>query len=503
MIGDCLKSARLFVDEMVVLDTGSQDRTREIAQAHGARVATFTWCDDFAAARNAAIELATADWILMLDADEQLDPSSGPHLRVVAAALPPDTHKCLVQVENVQGSETQGSLMQHIVARFFPRRDDIRFTGAIHEDLVYLPNPSATRGAIVRELRVWHYGYDPAVYRARGKDERNTRILEHELARDSTSARTLFYAALQHLVGGRPREAAGCAERFFEHAEQLPQAFSVEAYKIWIQALLTVGDSDALNRVVAAAEEAGGLSAIGRHLLGECAAEQGRLHQARSWLQSALDREAPRGVFESAGIGGWKTHFRLAEVLDRLAEHDQALAQMEMALRDAPEAHRQLVARTAVQIALVGAGPDQVRTWLVHAEAALSDSVDDHLELLQAVLTAAQHGAVGLAGVLSELDQALANANWQVAYDACLAVPVSGAKEVARVMLLASKLREEGAADAALDVLNRALDLHPSSPRFHWLLVRVLSDLDRYEDALNASEVLKHLPGGEKLLAAA
>src|ERR1700730_1719400 len=80
-IGDCLASAQPFVDEIVVLDTGSTDATIEIARSYGARIGTFAWRDDFAAARNAAITLATCDWIFMLDADERLQPASGPQLR--------------------------------------------------------------------------------------------------------------------------------------------------------------------------------------------------------------------------------------------------------------------------------------------------------------------------------------------------------------------------------------------------------------------------------------
>ena len=66
----CLDSARPWVDEMWVLDTGSVDATMAIAEASGAGVAQFMWCDDFAAARNAALLLTDADWCVVLDADE-------------------------------------------------------------------------------------------------------------------------------------------------------------------------------------------------------------------------------------------------------------------------------------------------------------------------------------------------------------------------------------------------------------------------------------------------
>src|SRR5438309_3283180 len=80
-IQDCLESAREAVDEMVVVDTGSTDRTVELAEQAGAQVSHFQWCNDFAAARNASIERAKGAWVLWLDADERLGPGSAAELR--------------------------------------------------------------------------------------------------------------------------------------------------------------------------------------------------------------------------------------------------------------------------------------------------------------------------------------------------------------------------------------------------------------------------------------
>ena len=73
-LGQCLASVKDIADELIVIDTGSTDRTVEIAREHGAQVGHFEWCNDFAAARNASIAAATGDWILFLDADEELSP---------------------------------------------------------------------------------------------------------------------------------------------------------------------------------------------------------------------------------------------------------------------------------------------------------------------------------------------------------------------------------------------------------------------------------------------
>ena len=68
----CLQSVQGFVNQIIVVDTGSEDNTVEIARSYGAEVHFFEWCDDFAAARNHSLSFATGDWILVLDADEKL-----------------------------------------------------------------------------------------------------------------------------------------------------------------------------------------------------------------------------------------------------------------------------------------------------------------------------------------------------------------------------------------------------------------------------------------------
>lgn len=73
-LAKCLNSVKGIVDEMIIVDTGSTDKTPKIAQQFGAKVHSFNWCDDFAKARNASLSYATGQWILVLDADEILDP---------------------------------------------------------------------------------------------------------------------------------------------------------------------------------------------------------------------------------------------------------------------------------------------------------------------------------------------------------------------------------------------------------------------------------------------
>ena len=81
----CLEAAQPFVDEIVIVDTGSQDGTIEIAERFGARIIHEVWEDDFSAARNRSLEEARCEWILTLDADEVISPEAGAALRKIVA----------------------------------------------------------------------------------------------------------------------------------------------------------------------------------------------------------------------------------------------------------------------------------------------------------------------------------------------------------------------------------------------------------------------------------
>ena len=179
-LGRCLASARALVDDIVVLDTGSVDATPAIARAHGARVFAFAWCDDFAAARNAALDHSDADWNLVLDADEWLDAGAG---RAVLAPLFASA-PCIGLVPVASSFDLQGRVETALlwIPRLLPR--GVRYTGRIHEQ----PDGSLPRRRIA--LPVQHDGYRAeALERKHG---RNDALLRRALA-DSPGNPYLLY----------------------------------------------------------------------------------------------------------------------------------------------------------------------------------------------------------------------------------------------------------------------------------------------------------------------
>jgi tetratricopeptide (TPR) repeat protein len=131
VLGRCLASLAGVVDEIVVVDTCSTDDTPDIAARFGARIRRHAWQDDFAAARNAAIDAAACDWILTIDADEYLAAETRDQVRTVVARTEADG--LLVTVRNLLAPGELIRSADSAIVRLFRRHEDVRFAGIIHE----------------------------------------------------------------------------------------------------------------------------------------------------------------------------------------------------------------------------------------------------------------------------------------------------------------------------------------------------------------------------------
>ena len=180
MLGQCLAAVAPHVDEVIVVDTGSTDRTVEIAREHGAKVLTHEWTGDFSAARNVSFDAATGDWLLYLDADEVLVEGDGPRLRELTGKV---WREALYLTEtNLTGRIEDGTSVTHNALRLFRNRPEYRFSGRIHEQIANtLPGYLAERFENT-SVRIDHYGYLGEVREAKDKSRRNLELLEQQVA---------------------------------------------------------------------------------------------------------------------------------------------------------------------------------------------------------------------------------------------------------------------------------------------------------------------------------
>lgn len=174
-IARSIDSYRYFVDEIIVVDTGSTDDTVRVAQEHGARVLHFDWCGDFSAAKNFALDHAGGDWILFLDADEYFCEGCGERVReVVALADMNQKNAIFCRLLNI---EKTGALKSELgVLRFF--KAGAYYQYAVHESVAFSQGIRAV-AASKDEFFLYHTGYSSEIFPQ--KVQRNIQLLQHEL----------------------------------------------------------------------------------------------------------------------------------------------------------------------------------------------------------------------------------------------------------------------------------------------------------------------------------
>lgn len=366
MLPRLLRSVEGLADEIVVVDTGSDDETVAIAQSFGARVFHHPWTDDFAAARNESLRHATGDWILVLDADCELD--SGCKAALKRFLQRPTTEDgnpvaYLARIaDHATGDPARIDAWAQLLA-VFPNDPDLRFAGALHEQLVdrrIPPRPITFRP--LSDMVVHHYGYTEEAMVRQDKRARNLRILRRELADRPDDPFVRYNMALQLRLEGALDEAVTHARASLELiASRGPAdrpAFVGAAHLLLADLLIRQG---AYTEAEAACEAGlrdfpGSPDLLG--MLGLCRLVAGRPAAAVAPLEAALSHRGPleTGVSQPE-YQGWLSELVLALAHWRLGDQDRCdahLRRMWAIAGDRPEALKRLLRFSA---ALTG-GPE-------------------------------------------------------------------------------------------------------------------------------------------------
>lgn len=192
----CLRSVADLVDEIIIVDTGSTDRTKEVAGEYGARIFDFAWREDFAAARNYAFSLATCDYILWMDADDVFTEPNRVKLKRLKQELTADIDAVLMNYVLREQEQTGEPLALTRRNRLVKRNRNYRWIGIVHEYL------NVTDGKqLLTDIAVTH--------RATGNHSgRNLKIIEHYLASGGVmEGRLRYHLACELADAGRYEEA--------------------------------------------------------------------------------------------------------------------------------------------------------------------------------------------------------------------------------------------------------------------------------------------------------
>jgi GT2 family glycosyltransferase/tetratricopeptide (TPR) repeat protein/2-polyprenyl-3-methyl-5-hydroxy-6-metoxy-1,4-benzoquinol methylase len=459
---ECLESVRLYVEEMIVVDTGSRDRTAEIARECGAKLIEGQWRDSFSAARNLSLEHATGDWVFWMDADDVLPPESGEALRRAVEGAGEKLLGFVAQVRCPPGPGDFGdTVVDHV--KLFRNRPDLRFELRLHEQV--LPSIRRAGGEIApAPITVLHRNYDFSAQAQQRKRERDRRLLALDLEENPEHPFVHFNVGMTAAHEGDHGRAVDHLRRSLElaksHESHVRKAYALLASSYRAQGLL--------EEALRACEEGRSHYPEDPELMFQQAMVQqsrGKLSEAAALLEQLLGKDRPRDYLASvdAGIVGYKARHNLGVVYSELGRRDDAARQWRQVTQEEPSFRPSWQALGELLIA----GGEAAELAALAAEAQRVDGVTGDLLRGQAARRR---------GDLEEAERRLRAA----------AGRESEAPECQR--LLSYVLLERGERDEVEDVLRRLIELDPRDGEAHHNLGALLLERGRAREAVPLCE---------------
>ncbi|MCS6852418.1 MAG: glycosyltransferase [Gemmataceae bacterium] len=331
----CLESVADLVDDIVVIDTGSTDRTKEVAARYGARVFDFTWIDHFAAARNEGIKHAVGDWIFWMDADDRLDADNRGRLKQLFAGLRDELAgymmKCVCRAEGAAGGVL---VLNHM--RLFRKHPEVRWQYRVHE----LIRPALQKAGGITywtDVVIQHTGYQ-SYEDYRRKVERNLRLLTIEHAEEPNDPFILCNLGRTLMGLKRPAEAIPYLRRSLELSPDTAN-YLTKLYVLIGQGYAMLGQK---REALAVTQEGRARFPDDSELLFREAAlrlELGDLPGAEACLLELLrlPPEATHTIAVDPGLRGYKARHNLAIVYHRQGRFAEAEAQWNQVLAERPD----------------------------------------------------------------------------------------------------------------------------------------------------------------------
>ena len=238
-LAKCLDAVKDLVDKIYITDTGSTDKTKEIAASYGAILSDYVWNQDFSAARNFSLAQSDCDWNLVLDADEYLVEGTRKDL---ASFMEDIEHVGAIQrkdfyIEGVVEGKEQISYMYTWAARLLPK--GVGFSGKVHEQ-ENSPFPAESLPLLFE-----HDGYQQG-----GKEERNLAILLEELKETPKDPYVLFQIARTLRGMKQYREACTYFARFYEQVPLKNAAYRTGGIIQYLYSLMELSDYDTALNIV-------------------------------------------------------------------------------------------------------------------------------------------------------------------------------------------------------------------------------------------------------------
>lgn len=237
----CLRSICKLAQEIIVVDTGSTDKTVEIAEKFGAKVYYHPWERDFSLHRNQSISYATGDWILIIDADEEfiINGTNPTAIRKWLFEVPNDINAAGLVLNDIQ---KQRIAVKHNTARFF-RRGQIYYKNVIHNHPVIGGDTNA-KVMLCPNVYLKHYGYDLSPAQKEAKRKRTITLLHKRLRENPDDYQVLFLLSQSYAWHGSYEKSVKYGIRYTGCKEQLGESFNSSIYATMISVYAKLGNKE-------------------------------------------------------------------------------------------------------------------------------------------------------------------------------------------------------------------------------------------------------------------
>lgn len=219
----CLKSIKPFVDEIILVDTGSTDSTNEIARKYGAKIFEHPWEDSFSAGRNHSVSHATGDWLIQIDCDEEAFGDPVLLKKFFREAVPKEINGISVTIRDVQGGLVCTNFNP---ARMF-RRGTVHYERLVHNKARF---GSGTAYVPHEIFSLNHYGYDLSPEEKKAKLERSVSLLKKQIEMDPSDWESYFYLSQMYGWNEQWEESNKYAEEYIKHKDEMGSDFNPSVY---------------------------------------------------------------------------------------------------------------------------------------------------------------------------------------------------------------------------------------------------------------------------------
>lgn len=340
VLGDCLASAKPFFREMLVLDTGSSDRTIEIAENAGASVRRAPWQDSFSLARTESMKGAKGRWIMWLDADDTLPEHCGEAILNAVAGAPANVVAFVVPVRFVE-ERGFGTSVDHV--KVFRNLPGLEWEGRIHEQILGSLRRCAELagfedgGQLARlDAYVLHSGYDTTPEGQAKKRKRDIKLLKLDLKDRPNHPFCLFNLGMTYHYTSEHHKAVEWLRKSI-NASTPAESQLRKAYALLGASLRALGRTKEAEAALRQGLEVVPGDPEIQFYLAQMAAERGDPDAAATLYEALLNSDV-RGVFTSMdpGIQGYKARHNLAILYLGLGRYDDAKGHLQASLTNDP-----------------------------------------------------------------------------------------------------------------------------------------------------------------------